>query len=341
MSSAPPINYRLGTLYSVVTAFLLATQEPFSFLAAKRLATLQFVCLTQIALMISIPLVTLPRSASRRDFVALLGGVSNYGKLAVLFAIGLAGLLLYNFGLSNSNPVIVAAIVNLSPFWAALVALIISKVPIPVSPVVFFGCFAGAFIGAMAVAWSQVAEASRPTMSALEVNFLHGGWVYAVPVPICTALGGTLIGKWFANYDECAAVAANFLVSNVVLIPTTLLILYSRSKLQFDGQYTAIALLIAGTILAGSVGRILYQVALTVTGGDNGFVSMFFNLAPALAAFISLAMSFWLAALHFAVNPIFLVGLALSVGSLLLFSLKSWRQPLRAPVGNDLPPAAR
>ena len=329
MSSAPRISYRLGTLYSVVTAVLLATQEPFSFLAAKRLTALQFVCLTQIALMISIPLVTLPRPARRRDFVALLGDVSNYGKLAVLFAIGLAGLLLYNFGLSNANPVIIAAIVNLSPFWAALVALLISKVPIPVSPVVFFGCFLGAFIGAMAVAWSQVAEASRPTMSATEVNFLHGGWVYAVPVPICTALGGTLIGKWFANYDECAAVAANFLVSNVVLIPTTMLILYSRSKLQFGDQYTAIALMIAGTIIAGSLGRILYQVALTVTGGDNGFVSMFFNLVPALAAFISLAMSFWLAALHFVVNPIFLVGLALSVGSLLLFSLKSWRQPAR------------
>jgi hypothetical protein len=119
------------------------------------------------------------------------------------------------------------------------------------------------------------------------------------------------------------------LVSNVVLIPTTILILYSRSKLQFGDQYTAIALMIAGTIIAGSLGRILYQVALTVTGGDNGFVSRFFNLVPALAAFISLAMSFWLAALHFVVNPIFLVGLALSVGSLLLFSLKSWRQPAR------------
>src|SRR5579871_2834092 len=63
-------DYRLGSLYSLITAFLLATQEPFSFLAAQRLTTLQFVCLTQIALLISIPLVTLPRGALR-DFVRL------------------------------------------------------------------------------------------------------------------------------------------------------------------------------------------------------------------------------------------------------------------------------
>ena len=29
--SATPTNYRLGSLYGVITAFLYATQEPFSF----------------------------------------------------------------------------------------------------------------------------------------------------------------------------------------------------------------------------------------------------------------------------------------------------------------------
>ena len=328
--SAPP-NYRLGSLYSVAVAFLLATQEPFSFLAAKRLSTLQFVFLTQIALMISIPLVVLLRRASRRDFVALLGDVSNYWKLAVLFAIGLVGLVFYNLGLGKSNPVIISAIVNLSPFWAALVALLIMRVPFPVSPVVFFGCFLGAFAGAMLVAWSQTAEASRPTLRLLEQDMLRGGWLYAVPVPICTALGGTLIGKWLSNYDESAAVAANFLVSNVILIPATLIMLYSRSKLDLGDHATAIALMIAGTIIAGSVGRVVYQVALTVTGGDNGFVMMFSNLVPALTAFISAAMSFRLAELHFAVNSFFFVGLALSSGSLLFFSLRCWRQPSKVP----------
>jgi drug/metabolite transporter (DMT)-like permease len=327
--SATRTSYRLGSLYAVVTALLMATQEPFSFLAAKRLTTLQFVFLTQFALMISIPLVTLPRRASRRDFVALLGNVSNYGKLAALFAIGLAGLLLYNYGLGKANPVIISAVVNLSPFWAALVALLIAKVPFPVSPAVFFGSFLGAFVGAMAVAWSQNGGAGKPAMNLLH-DFLQGGWVYAIPVPLCTALGATLIAKWFAKYEESAAVAANFLVANVVLIPATIFMMYSRSELgSWDGP-TTIILMIVGTILAGSVGRVLYQVALTVTGGDNGFVTMFFNVVPALTALISLVMSFWLASLHFVVDPLFFIGLTLIVASLLFFSLKAW-QPSRGP----------
>jgi hypothetical protein len=322
-NSAPRVNYRLGSLYSIVTAFLLATQEPFSFLAAKRLNSMQFVCLTQIALLVSIPLLTL-RATSRRDFVALLRDASNYGKLAIIFAIGMSGLLLYNLGLSNAHPIIISAILNLSPFWAALVALLISRVPIPVSPAIFFSCLAGAFIGAMAVAWSQLGGAGKPTIGELADNVLHGSWVYAIPIPVFSALGGTLIGKWFAKYDESAAIAANFLVSTVALIPATVLILYLRSELQFD-QLLAIVLMIVGTIIAASVGRVFYQVALTVTGNDNGFVTMFFLLVPALTGLISLPLSWWIADLHFAVGPLFYFGLIIIAASLLLFSLKSWR----------------
>jgi hypothetical protein len=324
-----PANYRLGSLYGVFTAFLYATQEPFSFPAARHLSTLQFVCLTQIALLISIPVVTW-RPASRRDFVALIRDPSNYGKLAIIFAIGLSGLLLYNLGLSNAHPIIISAILNLSPFWAAGVALILARVPIPVSPAIFFGCFAGAFIGAMAVAWSQLDEASRPTTGALVENLLHGSWVYAIPIPLASALGGTLIGKWFARYEESAAVAVQFFVANVILIPATVIILYLRSELQFGGEFAAIILMILGTIIAASVGRVFYQIALTVTGNDNGFVTMFFNLVPALTALVSLILSWWIVDLHFIADPSFFIGLMLIGASLLLFSLKAWRQPPRS-----------
>lgn len=323
--SASTINYRLGSLYSVITAFLYATQEPFSFPAAKHLSTLQFVALTQISLLISIPLLTGP-PASRRDFVTLLQRPANYGYLAVIFAIGMSGLLLYNLGLSNAHPIIVSAILNLSPFWAALVALLIARVPIPISPATFFGCFAGAFIGAMAVAWSQLSEANRPTLGELTDNFIRGSWIYAIPVPLCSALGGTLVGKWFAKYHESAAIAANFLFANVILIPSCLVILYWRRELNFD-QLQAILLMIVGTILASSVGRVFYQISLTVTGGDNGFVAMFWNLVPALTALISLTLSRWIADLHFVIDPTFFVGSAVIAASLLLFSLRSWRQP--------------
>ena len=87
-------DYRLGALYALVTAVLYSVQEPFSYLAANRLDTMQFVCLTQIALFVSIPLLTL-HPVSRRDFVALLADPANYGKLAAIFATGMSGLLLY------------------------------------------------------------------------------------------------------------------------------------------------------------------------------------------------------------------------------------------------------
>ena len=91
----------------------------------------------------------------------------------------------------------------------------------------------------------------------------------------------------------------------------------------------ALVLMIVGTIIAASVGRVFYQIALTATGNDNGFVTMFLNLVPALTALISLLLSWWIADLHFAADPMFFVGLALIGASLLIFSLKSWRQPVR------------
>ena len=324
--SARHANYRLGSFYALITAFLYAVQEPFSSLAAMRLNTLQFVCLTQIALFLSVPLLTAHR-VSRRDFAALLADGSNYGRLAVIFAIGMTGLLLYNLGLTEAHPIIVSAILNLLPFWAALVALAIMRVPIPVSPAVFFACFAGAFLGAMAVAWSQLPD--RQSMNALVTQFAHGSWVYALPVPICTALGATLIGRWFGRYDESAAIAANFLFANVILIPTTLILLCRRSELNFD-QPLAIALMIVGTIIAASVGRVFYQVAITVTAGDNGFVSMFLNLVPALTAVVSFALSWWIASLHFAFDATFFVGLALIAASLAEFTRKSLEPAPRA-----------
>ena len=94
---------------------------------------------------------------------------------------------------------------------------------------------------------------------------MHGAWLYAIPVPICSALGGTLVCRWFSKYDESAAIAANFFVSALVLIPVAGFILYWRSDVSF-GQIVPLIRMIAGTIVAASVGRVLYQIALSVTG---------------------------------------------------------------------------
>ena len=317
-------NYRLGSLYGIVTAALLATQEPFSFIAAKQLTTLQFVCLTQIALLTSVPLLMIRRK-SRHDLGRLFRDSTHYWKFAVLLGIGLAGLVLYNLGLSKTHPIIVSVILNLSPFWAALVALIIVKAPIPVSPIVFFACLAGAFAGAMAVTISQMAPAAGGSMNGLSANLLKGDWLYVLPVPFFYALSATLIGKWFDGFDESATIAANFLVANVVLIPVTLVALYLRSELSLV-HWPAIALMIAGTILAGSFARVFYQVAISVTSGDNGFVSMFFNLVPAAIAMLSYLMTRWIPELHVVLDPIFFVGLGCIAVALFVFSLMSWRE---------------
>jgi drug/metabolite transporter (DMT)-like permease len=120
----------------------------------------------------------------------------EFGQAGDLFIIGLCGLFLYNVGLSSAHPIITAAILNLSPFWAALVAIIISRKSIPVSPLVFFGCFAVAFVGAMIVAWSQIDTSYQVLFRDLVESIFHSRWAYAIPIPIFFALSGTLVGKW-------------------------------------------------------------------------------------------------------------------------------------------------
>ena len=126
------------------------------------------------------------------------------------------------------------------------------------------------------------------------------------------------------KYDESAAIAANFMASTLVLIPSTTFILYQRAELP-AGEALPIALMIAGTIIAASLGRVLYQVSLTVTDNDNGFVTMFFLLVPALTSLISLSLSWWITELHFTVGALFALGMVVNASALLVFSLKSWR----------------
>lgn len=323
MATATRANYRLGTLYSLATAVLLAMQSPFSALAAKSLSSPLFVCFTQIALLASVPLLV-RREDSRRDFAAVLFDARNIGKLATLFLIGIAGLLLYNIGLSGANPIITAAIMNLSPFWAALVAYLVSRKPIPTSPLIFCGCFIVAFIGAMTVAWSQLDTTNFPIAVNSFGDILRSKWIYAIPMPIFFALSGTLVFKWFHEFEESAVIAANFLISALVLIPTTVIIanLGNASNMK-DRPETAILLLLVGTLASAAAGRVFYQVALTTTRNDNGFVTMFFLMVPGIASLICIPLSWWIPELHVVSSLTFFLGLALVMIPLAVFSLKS------------------
>ena len=152
---------------------------------------MQYVLVTEVALAVVAPFLLLEADA-RRDFARL--ALSRRGALRLLglTAIGLAGLALYNLGLRRAHPVVISAILNLSPFWAALVARGVSGVRIPAGAAVFATALAGAFAGAMLVAYSQM-RTDDVSGEGLAHMFGRGSWWFAIPVPVFTSLSGTLI----------------------------------------------------------------------------------------------------------------------------------------------------
>jgi drug/metabolite transporter (DMT)-like permease len=311
-------NYRLGAVYAFATATLLALQEPFSALAAHKLDSADFIAFTQVSLLASIPLL-IARTEARRDFAALITDWRAWPKFAVLLGVGLCGLELYDLGLSSAHPIITAAVLNLSPFWAAIVAFAVSRKPLPRSPSLFFCCFSLAFLGAMLIAWSQINLDPTRLLSDVIRSALQSHWIYALPMPIMFALSGTLVYVWFQDYDESAAIGVNFLVSGVVLIPAAIVHAHFRAASISGENVPAILLLLIGTLASSAAGRVFYQAALSATRNDNGFVTMFFLIIPALSALVSWPLSFWIRDLGFRPNSIFLAGLALVTAPLLLF----------------------
>ena len=204
-------------------------------------------------------------AGSRRDFAAILLDIRQWPKLSVIFLVGLAGLSLYDIGLSSAHPIITAAVLNLSPFWAALVAFAVSRRSISISPWAFWLSFAVAFCGAMAIAWSQINVDSHALAHDVIASLLHSKWVYALPMPIFFALSGTLVYEWFSDYDEAAAICANFAVSALVLLPAAAISSRLGQEPSHMSEQSAIAivLLLAGTLAASAAGRLFYQLALT------------------------------------------------------------------------------
>jgi drug/metabolite transporter (DMT)-like permease len=275
MGKEQPSLFR-GALYALATAALLATQAPLSLLGAKRLGAAEFISVTELVLLLCVPFM-LRTQRSREHFRGLISSVSNLGKFGVLLLIGLIGIVLYALGLGRGHPIVISAVLNLDPFWAAIIAYLIAGKKIPTSLWTFTLCLAVAFVGAMLLAISQ---ADTPSLS-LEIfdsgSLLAAG--LALPVPVLWALSGSLVGKWFADVDESACIAVTFITAAAVVVPVTLAVAYAQSGLTIKTDILpAIALLAAGTILATGVGRVLYQKALTVTDNNNGFVSIFFLL---------------------------------------------------------------
>ncbi len=64
---------------------------------------MDFIGLTQCALLFSVPLL-IARGDTRRDFAAILLDVRNLPKLATVFLVGTAGLILYDIGSAAPIP---------------------------------------------------------------------------------------------------------------------------------------------------------------------------------------------------------------------------------------------
>lgn len=303
----------------------MSVQAPFSALAARTLGSLDFMAFTQIALLLSIPLLIV-QPDSRRDFAAIMLGVRYWPKLVVIFLVGAAGLKLYDVALGSTHPIITAGVLNLTPFWAALIAFIVSKRSISAPPFAFFACFLVAFCGAMAIAWSQIDLDSKVLAHDVIDSFIHSKWIYALPTPAFFALSGTLVYRWFSDFEEPAAIAANFVVSSLVLIPIAALTSGLDQEWRASQPPTiAVLLLLVGTLAGSAAGRVFYQMALTATRNDNGYVTMFFLLIPALSALASFMLSLWIPGLRFTPSAMFFVGTALVTIPLLLLSMISWR----------------
>ena len=131
-----------------------------------------------------------------------------------------------------------------------------------------------------------------------------------------------MVFKWFSEFDEQAAIAANFVVSSLVLIPVALVMSdFGRQSHLTEQSKVAILLLLVGTLANSAAGRVFYQKALTATQNDNGYVTMFFLLMPALTSLISFSLSRWIADLRFISGPGFFLGMALVTTPLLVLSL--------------------
>ena len=315
----------LGALYALTTAALLATQAPLSFLAAKQLSVAVFIGVTELVLLLCVPFMIRTRR-SREHFVALLSSASNLAKFGVLLLIGLIGIVLYAFGLGRGHPIVIAAVLNLDPFWAAVIAYLVAGKKIPTSFLTFTLCLITSFVGAMLLAISQTDAQSIGLQMFNSGSFLALG--LALPVPVLWALSGSFVGKWFSDFDEYACIAVTFAMAAVIVVPVTLAIAYAQGGLQFNTDaLPALALLAIGTVLATGFGRVLYQRALTITDNNNGFVSVFFLLIPAFTCLLSLGMSPWIKELKFPVGPLFFVGLGLVAAPILVFLWQSQRKP--------------
>ena len=99
------------------------------------------------------------------------------------------------------NPIVIAAALDLDPFWAAVIAYLIAGQRLPTSFFTFALCLIVSFGGACSFS-GRTGTQSIGLQMFDSGSFLALG--LALPVPVLWALSGTFVGKWFSDFDEYA-----------------------------------------------------------------------------------------------------------------------------------------
>jgi hypothetical protein len=184
-----------GALYALATAALLATQAPLSLLGAKRLSAAEFICVTEMVLLLCVPFM-LRTQRSREHFRGLISSVSNLGKFGVLLLIGLIGIVLYAFGLGRGHPIVISAVLNLDPFWAAIIAYLIAGKKIPTSLWTFTLCLAVAAGTILATGFGRVLYQKALTVTDNNNGFVS---IFFLLIPAFTCLLSLWMSRWISE----------------------------------------------------------------------------------------------------------------------------------------------
>ena len=299
-SAETRINYDLETFRCRHPALLLSVQEPFSFGGEAAAHSRNSYSSTQVALVISHPALMVMGKVAATWFccsgtpliTSSSGQLSYRHGRSLLLSFGLERRACDHYLGDHQPPTLFHCSDGIAPWRSADPGFTPILVQVPRQRV----------SGAMTIAlWSQVGEVNRPVLSKLAESAMHGTWLFAIPVRSARRWEERWSANGSPNTTSPLPSRRISLSQLFVLIPTAGCILYWRSELNF-GQVIPVILMVAGTIVAASVGRVLYQIALSVTGNDNGFVTMFFLPIPALTALISIPLSWWISDLHFAVG---------------------------------------
>ena len=114
----------------------------------------------------------------------------------MLLLIGLIGIVLYAFGLGRGHPIVISAVLNLDPFWAAIIAYLIAGKKIPTSLWTFTLCLAVAAGTILATGFGRVLYQKALTVTDNNNGFVS---IFFLLIPAFTCLLSLWMSRWISE----------------------------------------------------------------------------------------------------------------------------------------------